>query len=131
MKADHAPVAAGHEVGVATQQPQGDVMRRVLGAKPSTRELSRYADIVDASRGRLSASPGGEVTIDGGSPLEGTNLIAVLQYLTKGARGQSKPIGAEVVRQVLQEGDSVIRLHADRYLLAWWQEQPNGKTDAT
>ena len=102
VKVYHVPIS--HDVGVAAQQPQGDFMRRVLGSWPSAKELSRYAELVEASRGRLTSSPGGEVVIDGGSPLEGTNLIAVLQYLTKGARGRSKHTGAEVVGQVLKEG---------------------------
>ena len=79
-------------------------MRRVLGSRPSTRELSRYAELVEASRSRLSASPAGEVMIDGGEPLAGTNFIAVLQYLIKGARGRVKPTGVDVVGQLLQEG---------------------------
>ena len=79
-------------------------MRRVLGSRPSTRELSRYAELVEASRGRLSGSPAGEVMIDGGEPLAGTNFIAVLQYLIKGARGRVKPTGVDVIGQLLQEG---------------------------
>lgn len=34
VKVDHAPVAISHDV---EQAPQGDFMRRVLGAKPSIR----------------------------------------------------------------------------------------------
>ena len=33
-----------------TEAPQEDFMRRVLGSKPSGRELSRYAELVEAAR---------------------------------------------------------------------------------
>ena len=39
-----------------------------------------------------------------GEVLGDTNLVAVLQYLTKGARGRSKPAGADVVGRILREG---------------------------
>ena len=87
MKADHAPVASQSEA------PNDDFMRRVLGSKPSTRELSRYAELVEAARGRLSASSKGDIMVDNGDPLEGTSLVSVLQYLIRGARGRSKPAG--------------------------------------
>ena len=80
-------------------------MRRVLGSKPSTRELSRYAELVEAARGRLSASSDGALVVDNGEPLEGTSLVSVLQYLTKGARGRPKPAGIEVVGEILKEGN--------------------------
>ena len=80
-------------------------MRQILRSKPSARELSRYAELVDAARGRLSSSSKGDVVVDGELPLEGTSFVSILQYLTKGARGPSKPAGVGVVGRILQEGN--------------------------
>ena len=74
--------------------PDEDFMFRqhVLGSNPSTQALSRYAEIGKVAKGRISASPTGNVNMDG-HPIEGSNLVKMLQYLTKGASNRSPPSG--------------------------------------
>jgi hypothetical protein len=92
----------------ALEPPPVDLLRQVLGKRPSSNEMARYYDIAEILQGAVRQGPlgpeGPSIEVNG-EQIPG-DLMKVIRYLIKGTRGhaQGPPAGVVDIAALLREG---------------------------
>ena len=88
----------------ALEPPPADLLRLVLGNRPSSKELARYTDLAEILGGNVTIGPNMSMEVHG-EQVPG-DLVKIMRYLIKGTRGhaQGPPEGTEQIATLLREG---------------------------